>query len=506
MAADPNLPTILCGDENRVKQCVLNILTNAVKYTKEGSVTMKVSFERKSEDTILLTFHVKDTGIGIKEEDIPRLTKPFERIEEERNRNIEGTGLGMSIVTQLLDLMGSRLELESVYGVGSDFHFTIEQKVVRDDPIGNFSKSYQNYIRESTKYKESFRAPSAKILAVDDTKVNLVVLKGLLKETQMEITTASSGAEALEAVKKEGFDIIFLDQRMPGMDGIQTLEKMRQLENNLSSGAPVIMLTATAQLGAREEFLRKGFTDYLSKPIDSTKLKRMVRHYLPPEKVILEGEEGRSGGGAANESVPSKYESDFLNHMASVEGVDVDMGIENCVDEDIYMDAVKSFVSAHEKNIKDLETFKEQKDLKNYTILVHGIKSSSRLIGAAGLSDLSRNLEDWGNLKETKELEAYTPGFIEKYNKITKDLKAALEEAENEKDKEGKPHPPIGKGRLEEGYAAIKEFVDGFDFDSAKDVYDMLSEYTIPKDEEERFKKTGDLLYRVDGEGIRNLL
>lgn len=277
------IPHLLFGDEIRIRQCVVNLLTNAVKYTEKGSVTMKVSFEKKDEKHILLGFSVEDTGMGMKKEDLEKLFAPFQRIEEKRNRSIEGTGLGMSIVRQLLDLMGSELTVESEYGKGSRFAFSVEQEVVKWEEIGNYSKRFHERKDETGVYHELFHAPDAKILVVDDTEMNLTVIQSLLKKTQIHIDTAASGKEALALASKTPYDVVFIDHMMPDMDGVETLTRLR--ETGESKDVPAVALTANAVSGAREMYLSAGFTDYLSKPVDGEKLEKMLEKMLPEEKI-----------------------------------------------------------------------------------------------------------------------------------------------------------------------------------------------------------------------------
>ena len=260
-------------------------MTNAVKYTEKGGVTLTVTFKNISDDEILLCVSVKDTGIGIKPEDIKKLFSAFERIEEKRNRTIEGTGLGMNITQRLLDMMNSSLQVKSVYGEGSEFSFELAQKVINPHPIGNFAENFRHSLAQHKKYKEKFTAPDARILVVDDTVMNLTVVKGLLKQTKVRIDTAESGYECLKLVTQKVYDIIFLDHRMPGIDGIETLKRMKTLEGNLNIDTPVISLTANAISGARQIYLDAGFQDYLTKPIDSAKLETMMIDYLPKDKV-----------------------------------------------------------------------------------------------------------------------------------------------------------------------------------------------------------------------------
>lgn len=278
---DETLPNKLYGDDVRIRQVLLNLLTNAVKYTHEGSVSLTVSGKR-SGDSIVMCYTVKDTGIGIKQEDLSRLFESFERIEESRNRNIEGTGLGMNIVMNLLKLMGTELKVDSVYGTGTTFSFELEQRIISDQAIGNFRERVEKLGEEYT-YQSLFVAPDAKVLVVDDNDINRMVFSCMLLNTKMQITEAASGMEALELVVKEHFDIIFLDHMMPELDGVETLKRMKTMENNLCKNSPVIILTANAVTGAKEQYLAEGFDDYLSKPIMPEKLERIIKDRLPKE-------------------------------------------------------------------------------------------------------------------------------------------------------------------------------------------------------------------------------
>ena len=265
-------------------QVVINLLTNAVKYTKKGSVDLYIDGTPAGDGAIDLSVRVKDTGIGIKEEDIGRLSESFTRLEETRNRNIEGTGLGMTIVNRLLEMMGSKLSVKSKYGSGSEFSFTVRQSVVDKTPLGDYGKRARDIVEKSGS-NERINAPDARILVVDDHKMNLTVMKGLLKLNGIVPDLVSSGPEALEVLGRQRYDIIMLDHMMPDMDGIETLKKAKE-ENLIPDGCAVIALTANAVVGAREEYLREGFDDYLSKPVEIKSLVMMLEKYLPEEKII----------------------------------------------------------------------------------------------------------------------------------------------------------------------------------------------------------------------------
>ncbi len=278
---DTNIPSEYYGDDIRIKQVLVNLLTNAVKYTVEGAVTLTVTGRVEGEDAVL-RYSVKDTGIGIKEEDIEKLFIQFERIEESRNRHIEGTGLGMNIVKQLLILMGSELKVKSEYGKGSEFYFELVQKVINSEPVGDFHNEVIPEVENDAPYM-NFIAPDARILVVDDNEMNRKVFKNLLKKTGIKVYDVDSGEKCLKIVEKQNMDIVFLDFMMPNMDGVETLRLMK--EKNLCSNTPVIMLTANAIVGAKEQYLQEGFDGYLTKPIMPDELYKMILDYLPKELV-----------------------------------------------------------------------------------------------------------------------------------------------------------------------------------------------------------------------------
>lgn len=283
----PDIPHQLYGDEIRIRQVILNLINNAVKYTEQGTVTLQVRWNRKQDKEIELAIAVTDTGIGIREEDIDKLFDSFQRVDLEVNRKVEGTGLGLAITKQLVEQMEGTVGVESVYGQGSTFRVTLPQKVADETPIGDFASAPASLHRGRKEEELVFTAPDARILIVDDNKVNLVVAKGLLKGTGIQMDTALSGQEALEMIKTQQYHIILLDHMMPVMDGMETLMRMRQQPENKSRDAAVIALTANAISGSRERYLAAGFEDYLSKPINAAKYKEMICKYLPADMVHI---------------------------------------------------------------------------------------------------------------------------------------------------------------------------------------------------------------------------
>ncbi len=275
--------------EIRIRQIITNILTNAAKYTEKGSVTLKLSCKKTDRDhnKVVIRVSVTDTGMGIRPEDMEKLFAKFERIEEKKNRKIEGTGLGMNITKSLLEKMGSNLEVESVYGQGSTFSFDLEQKVVVWDQIGDYEQSNKDRQRTRNKYKEKLHAPNARVLVVDDNKVNLSVFRLLVKNTRIQTDTAESGDECLKKAADNTYDIIFLDHMMPGKDGTETLRELRDQVSGPNRNTPVICLTADAVTGAREHYIASGFTNYLTKPIYPEELENMLIEMLPEDKITL---------------------------------------------------------------------------------------------------------------------------------------------------------------------------------------------------------------------------
>ncbi|MBE5842904.1 MAG: response regulator [Butyrivibrio sp.] len=492
---DKTLPSVLIGDEIRIKQCVTNILSNAVKYTEEGSVTLNVSYKKEEGNNILLRFQVVDTGIGIKEEDLNKLYSPFERIEEIRNRSIEGTGLGMSIVKKLLALMDSRLEVKSVYGEGSDFSFEVKQEVVSFEELGDFKQKYKEYLKSREKYRERFRAPNAEILVVDDTPMNLTVVKGLLKNTQIKVDTAESGEETLQKVSQKRYDVIFIDHRMPGMDGIETLAAMKELKGNLCEGAACIALTANAGASAREEYLAAGFDDYLSKPVDGLVLENMLREYLPDEK-ILTVEDSKESVSADEGTEDDERKALFKK----IEGIDFDEALKNCGSMDVLENVAHEFYVSIDPKADDIERFLTEKDYRNYTVAVHALKSSARLIGATKLSQDAAYLEKCGNEGNEDKIQSKTPKLLELYRSYKEKLFEVLGEKENA------DLPEISEEELKGAFSDMKELLEAYDFDTADGIMKMLSEYSIPDGYKDKYKKIVELMAAVDRDALIELL
>ncbi len=413
---DSKLPCALYGDEVRIKQIMLNLLNNAVKYTEKGKIIFTVAGERGQDGKFLMYVSVRDTGIGIRAEDIDKLTRAFQRVDEQRNSNVEGTGLGLSITKTFLNMMGSTLEVQSEYGKGSDFFFRVEQEIMDERPIGKINP-YELH-SEAAAAAITFTAPEAEILVVDDNRMNLDVFRALLKKTRVRVMTATSGKECLRQVQKQEFDIIFLDHMMPEMDGVETLKQLKALEDNLSKDTPVIALTANAVAGAKEEYIAQGFADYLSKPVQGSTLEKMVRAYLP-EKLVHTGREENGQDKKDAESVRESKEKEAVGDGSDENVFDKDIvaahsqavqdscdGIAEerfpgekllCAhhikaaralpyfgdDVEMYLEILEEFGAGMPERVVKLEA--SAWDCESYAVLVHALKSNAKNVGAETL-------------------------------------------------------------------------------------------------------------------------
>lgn len=421
---EKDVPVMLKGDKKEIRHIMSNLLSNAVKYTSEGTILFKVKeIERKDRKT-LLEIIVKDTGIGIKEENREQIFDRFERFDVKKNYAVEGTGLGLSIVKDLVQLMDGSIEVESVYGEGSLFRARIWQEVLDErkgeayrgsncDDIKYTLEQLKNavYGNRGKRKRRSIRFPGAKVLVVDDNQVNLKVASGLLKLYGIDAELAESGEECLNAVKKQTYDIIFMDQMMPGMDGVETLSRLREIKKGNKS-TPVIALTANALVGVKEEMLEEGFDDFLGKPMDLTELENVLIRFLKELQEEMP-EAGREETGFAAETA-GRYESLIRK------GIDVQAGIELCGGEESYLEVLKAFVTNAPVQQRSLSQSLKLGDYRRYTVSAHALKSAAASIGALKLSEISRMHEEAGNKENIAYINEDFVNLIEEYGEIVK--------------------------------------------------------------------------------------
>lgn len=412
-----NVPMKLCGDETHIRQIIVNLLTNAVKYTEKGTVKLIVS-GRFTDGGFVLKVDVSDTGIGIAEENLPQLFTQFQRFDLQRNRNIEGTGLGLSIVKRLCDLMSGTITARSVLGSGSTFTVELPQKVVDSTPCGGVNLNYSAGAEHE--YHHSFEAPEAKILAVDDLPVNLLVIANLLKETRIKIDTAGSGRECLDKCSQQKYDLILMDHMMPEMDGVLTFEKLHGDKSSPNFETPVIMLTANALAGMREQYMDVGFADYVSKPVRGAKLEEAIRRNLP-ESLIK----------PASPEIPaeavSTEPSGFADICGAVPELNVNAALQYCCGSaELLNDLLHDFTE--NDHFSDLKAAFEEKRWEDYRRHAHSLKSTSLMIGLTGLSERARASELALKSGCTEFAELNHDSLIEEYSALLGKIKDYLKD------------------------------------------------------------------------------
>ncbi len=490
---DSGIPNYLYGDEIRIKQAVTNLLTNAVKYTKEGMITFSVGYEKvpEEEDEVLLNVRVKDTGVGIQAEEVGKLFEAFERIDDEYNRNIEGTGLGLTITQRLLNLMGSSLHVESEPGKGSEFSFTVRQKVTKWDEVGDYETAFRRSVADRKRYREKFTAPDGYILVVDDTPANLVVIKNLLKRTKLKIDTADSADECIRLAMQNKYDIIILDHMMPYKDGIEALRELRAIDDNPNLDTPILCLTANAISGMRDTYIAAGFDDYLTKPIDPESLEEAIIRYLPDEKVLPADETEEE----EDIEVPA-----FLYEIGEL---DVPAGLDHCGNAESYVDAIHAYLETIRMNIDEIRKFREAGDIVNLTVRVHGMKSTARVIGALSLSAFAERLEEAGNKGDTETIDAEIDRFVEDYRSLGDKLKRIEEEAPEETPED---LSEISGEELEKLYSQLKRHLDKADYDEIDLIGEKLTTVRVPESEKERVEQIKEAISLLEYEQIEEVL
>lgn len=484
-----DVPYKLFGDEIHIRQIIGNLLSNAVRYTDKGRITLHLSWKEVSKDSIEIYVIVKDTGIGIKEEDIPKLFKAFQRMDSTIRSKDDRTGLGLAITQRLIEMMGGKLEVQSVYGKGSAFSFKIIQKVVDREPLGDFEKQYRESLRSIEDYHEKFIAPMGRILIVDDNAMNLAVAQGLLKGTRLQIDVAASGEECLELIKRKTYHLICMDHMMPVMDGVQTLHAIRALEGNPSRDIPVIALTANAVAGARELYLKEGFQDYLTKPIDADKFENMLIEYLPDNVVYLTN----------NREVSDEYEPqnaeefDIRESQLYLMGFNLRNGLRYMGgDKSLYGKVLHDFHSILQEKETALEDFLQKGDMPGYTIIVHSLKGNARSVGADDLADEAFELEKMAKAGQLEDVTVRSPILFSMMKNMRNSLRVYLETeaAEEEKAQTGET---VTEEKIteEEWVRALQELaarLDDFDGESAASKLRELKRYERPESDKKMLR------------------
>ena len=520
------VPRSLFGDSLRIKQILLNLLGNAVKFTKEGYIKLVVNATPGKEEVVVLHFDVIDTGIGIRKEDAAKLFNEFTQVDNRKNRKIQGTGLGLAIAKNFSKMMHGDITLESEYGKGSTFHVVIDQKVV-DEVYCDFNRLNVNFDAEETgeesesKAINEFTCPAAKILIVDDNKVNLKVAKGIIGSYGADITLCESGEEALGRMQdNEQYDILFIDHMMPGMDGVETVQRIRSLNSDYARTVPIIALTANASEADKELFIKSGMNDLLGKPIDTHSLARILRTFLPKRlqvetpgssmgmKGVVSGvgaEDDAQRGAKKNSGFDEK---DFTFPMQGIDyryAYDIFSG-----DRNAYIEILKCIADEGKTKPEMIRNLLEEKDYGNYTIEVHALKSSFLSIGAMALSDHFREHEMNGKNGNKKAIRDDFEKLDNEYREMLKQLEDFLQTEEKELPSKKVAGSSISLREYKKTLEFIAKNIEFFEIDRASEEISSLLDCKLEEKAEKRLAEAkqhmDNFMYEEAKEDIMVLL
>lgn len=465
---DQDIPCKLKGDMGRIRQVIINLVNNAIKYTEKGSVRFSVHVRQKNTDKVMLYYEVADTGIGIRKEDQKILFDAFQRVEMDRNRYVEGTGLGLTISQNLVNMMGGVIEVESEYGKGSRFFFTIEQTIIDPTPVSAVNYNGQ---KDNVTEKEAeclFIALEAHILLVDDNELNLVVAKELLKPLRMQIDTAENGLQAVKMVRGSQYDLVLMDHMMPVMDGIEAAKAIRALPEDKYQKLPIIALTANAMVDARKEFLNAGMNGFVAKPIDFARICNQLKLWLPKDLVR----------DVPKEEAKKLLADDLSDREIQPEdpqmGFSFEEGVKHCGSKAALMKTIRIFYRTIDSKANKIEQCLKEGLISDYVIEVHALKSSALLIGAVPLSEAAKELEDYGKQGKTEVLEEKTPDVLTLYRDLKNILRPYAEKEEDAKKE-------FSDGEWITALQQIHQCIEQFDLDGVDQIMEQLEEYQVPE-------------------------
>ena len=465
---DQDIPCKLKGDMGRIRQVIINLVNNAIKYTEKGSVRFSVHVRQKNTDKVMLYYEVADTGIGIRKEDQKILFDAFQRVEMDRNRYVEGTGLGLTISQNLVNMMGGVIEVESEYGKGSRFFFTIEQTIIDPTPVSAVNYNGQ---KDNVTEKEAeclFIAPEAHILLVDDNELNLVVAKELLKPLRMQIDTAENGLQAVKMVRGSQYDLVLMDHMMPVMNGIEAAKAIRALPEDKYQKLPIIALTANAMVDARKEFLNAGMNGFVAKPIDFARICNQLKLWLPKDLVR----------DVPKEEAKKLLADDLSDREIQPEdpqmGFSFEEGVKHCGSKAALMKTIRIFYRTIDSKANKIEQCLKEGLISDYVIEIHALKSSALLIGAVPLSEAAKELEDYGKQGKTEVLEEKTPDVLTLYRDLKNILRPYAEKEEDAKKE-------FSDGEWITALQQIHQCIEQFDLDGVDQIMEQLEEYQVPE-------------------------
>ena len=485
---DKRIPDKLLGDDIHIKQVLINLLSNAFKYTTEGSVLLKIELMPESnEKEAFIYFLVKDTGIGIKKEDMDRILIPYERFDVSKNRNIEGIGLGMPITFKLLADMGSKMHVESEYGKGSEFSFILRQNIIENTPI-EYLKEKSEQRQEDTAYVPMFQAPNARVLVVDDNQMNRKVFRALLNKTKIQVDEASGGRECIQMVQETAYDIIFMDHMMPEMDGIETYNILKEMEDYPNKKTPVVVVTANAILGAKDRYIiKEGFRAYISKPIEYQKLEKLIKALL--KKDLIQAVE--------SESILEEKEEE----LPIINGLDWGYAESHFPSRKNMLETLEFFRLSIGHDAEELqslyENLEDEDGFKNYCTKIHSMKNSAATVGIIPLAGMAKVMEDAARGEQRDTIDALMPVFMAKWNSYKELLSVVVKEEEKGQE--------VNEEQWRQMLVRIRQAAEDMDITSLDRLAEDMKTYTVPTQYEEQYQNIQDAILRFDVEYLMKL-
>lgn len=503
---DETIPKTLYGDNVRIRSVLINILNNAVKYTDEGYVKFEVSILSRTDNRIKLSFKVTDTGTGIKEENIKKLFDHFERFDQKIHYGVEGSGLGLAISKGYVNLMNGEIKVESTYGKGSVFTVEIEQDIVDDSPI---EKDYLRGREHLGEYKpEKFIIKDTRVLVVDDNPVNIKVAQGIFGSYGLEVDTVLSGMESIEMCRDKKYDLVFMDQMMPGMDGLEAMHHIRNVDDHYKSGGEgkIIVLTANAIKGIREQLMQEGFDEYLGKPMSMAQLERLFYRFIPEERFVYnQGEEMNTLEG-------TNTKNDDINKLHDLlPNVDIEFGMSHCGGQvEDYLRVMEITYKYGKKQIKELGDLLESKDYKNYGIKVHSLKSTTLNIGAKDVSAEAKAQELAAHESDFAYIDANYDKLKTEFTELLGEIERVLAEfgiiETPEEDSSVKKDSVLDERLILHMLSNIENQIDNFDFAQVFSILEEAQKCQLPPQYTELIQKISVLMDDLNVDEVKALI
>ncbi len=481
---DEAMPSIVNGDEIRIKRILNVLMENAVKYTDEGSITLSIQGDVSDDGRFILKMSVADTGKGIRKEDLDSIFDNFVSLGNGKGKKAEGIGLGLGIVKRFVEQMGGEIKVNSIYGKGSLFSVRISQEIVNSEPVGDIQNAYTRECAADSMVMERLYAPEAAVLVVDDNEMNLQVVKGILKRSDIALDLVSGGRECLAICREKKYDIILMDHMMPEPDGIETLHLIRDDIHGLNRETEVIVLTANAVSGIREKYIKEGFSDYLSKPVEAAKLERMLAAYLK-EKASFKIEEKKQ----TSASAPIFFEAPSMKSEEQKKACHIDrqVGLNYCTDdEEMYEDVLNTYYEQGDTYVSGLLEDLKNEDWKSYSVKAHALKSSSLTIGARDFSELAKKHEFAGKEENADFIKNGCEEFIAAYREVLGEIKNMLNITDTESS-EGNVEPGevIDITKYIELGRKLLEYIQAYEMSEALELIDDMKTKTISEESED---------------------